>query len=141
MELALNVAWLFLAIASLLALTAWRRFSPATSKPLRVSEWHTLVAVSCALVILFFVISMTDDLHDQQIASEDSQARKLVVTDQDSRGKHVHHVHSSQAFCLLPEPESLFATDVGRVAPLAFPDSGIGRTAPLSGRDPPFFRS
>ena len=141
MELALNLAWLFLAIASLLALAVWRRFSPATSKPLRVSEWHTLVAVCCALVILFFVISMTDDLHDQQIASEDSQSRKLVLADQDSRGKHVHHVDFSYASCLLPEPEPLSATDVGRVAPLAFSHSGIGRTAPLSGRDPPFFRS
>lgn len=84
---------------------------------------------------------MTDDLHDQQVASENSQARKLVLTDQDSRGKHVRHVHPSNVSCLLPEPESLSATDVGRVAPLAFSDSGIGRTAPLSGRDPPFFRS
>lgn len=141
MELALNVAWLFLAIASLFALAAWRRFSPTTSKPFRVSEWHTWVAVCCALVILFFVISMTDDLHDQQIASEDSQSRKLVLTDQDSRGKHVHHVDSSFASCLLPQPESLSATDDSHVTPLAFSRSGIGRTAPLPGRDPPIFRS
>lgn len=139
LELALNLVWLFLAITSLLALAVRRRFSPATSKPCRVSEWHTLVALCCALVILFFVISMTDDLYDQQINSEDAQSRKLLLTDQDSRGKHFHHIDSCDASCVPPEPLPLFLTEVGHVAPLAAADSGIDPTTPRSGRDPPFF--
>lgn len=138
MELALNLVWLFLAIVSLFAFAVRRRFRPAPSKQRRVSEWHTLVALCCALVILFFVISMTDDLHEQQVASEESRSPKLVATDADSHGKHSYAGDSFDASCATPEPESLSLTHVSNVSPLVPIDSGIGRTSPLSGRDPPF---
>jgi len=34
--------------------------------------------MSCALIILFFVISMTDDLHDQEIAVEENKSSRIV---------------------------------------------------------------
>jgi hypothetical protein len=34
--------------------------------------------MSCALIILFFVISMTDDLHDQEVMVEDNRSSRIV---------------------------------------------------------------
>ncbi len=34
--------------------------------------------MSCALIILFFVISMTDDLHDQEIVVEENKSSRIV---------------------------------------------------------------
>jgi hypothetical protein len=34
--------------------------------------------MGCALIILFFVISMTDDLHDQEIAFEENKSSRIV---------------------------------------------------------------
>ena len=34
--------------------------------------------MSCALIILFFVISMTDDLHDQEIVVEENKFSRIV---------------------------------------------------------------
>src|SRR5215471_1987765 len=92
MELALNLVWLFLATSSLV-LTGRRLLRTTASGKLRAAEWHSLIALCCALVILFFVISMTDDIHEQQIVSEDSRSCKLLLGDgaQDSHTKHSHH--------------------------------------------------
>jgi hypothetical protein len=35
--------------------------------------------MSCALIILFFVISMTDDLHDQEIVVEENKSLRIVA--------------------------------------------------------------
>jgi hypothetical protein len=35
--------------------------------------------MSCALIILFFVISMTDDLHDQEIMVEDTKFSRIAT--------------------------------------------------------------
>jgi amino acid transporter len=34
--------------------------------------------MGCALIILFFVISMTDDLHDQEIVVEENKSLRIV---------------------------------------------------------------
>jgi hypothetical protein len=35
--------------------------------------------MGCALIILFFVISMTDDLHDQEIVVEDNKFSRIAT--------------------------------------------------------------
>jgi hypothetical protein len=42
------------------------------------SHWRKIVAMGCALIILFFVISMTDDLHDQEIVVEENKSSRMV---------------------------------------------------------------
>src|SRR5438046_1875090 len=72
MELGLNLFWLLLFIASLV----WRlksRWPGHRSKRSRSS----LVAMGCALTVLFPVISLTDNLHGEQAALEDSSSRTL----------------------------------------------------------------
>ena len=81
MEVLLNTIWLLVAIGAFLT---WR---PAKIRGTPTDRSHGrlygTVALACALVLLFPVISLTDDLHAEQIAMEDSsrsvmKARNLV---------------------------------------------------------------
>lgn len=76
MELLLNLAWLFLALP---ACWLWRdsRTAPARRK---ISSFHCLLTVSCMLVILFPVISATDDLRAMSAEMEESPASKRSVS-------------------------------------------------------------
>lgn len=66
MELLLNIFWLFLALAGV-ALW-WTRWLRAGNDPRqRRHVFRGAVALCCVLVLLFFAISLTDDL--QQIAA------------------------------------------------------------------------
>ena len=77
MELALNLVWVCVAIVGIGLLCM--SLSPASARPDRsASNWRKVVAMSCALIILFFVISMTDDLHDQEIMVEDNKLSRIV---------------------------------------------------------------
>ncbi len=72
MELLLNAAWLV--IGGALAISVLRR---------RTADDHTtarvLLALACAMILLFPVISMTDDLYAQQFAIEDASAAKKLA--------------------------------------------------------------
>jgi hypothetical protein len=75
MELLLNLAWLFL------ALPAWwlwhdSRTAPAARK---ISSFHCLLTISCMLVILFPVVSATDDLRVMRTEMEESPVSKRSV--------------------------------------------------------------
>jgi hypothetical protein len=72
MELILNLAWLLLVLPAYLL---WRgaRLSRARRK---VSSLHCLLALGCVLVILFPVISATDDLHAMRPEMEESSNSK-----------------------------------------------------------------
>jgi hypothetical protein len=79
MELALNLAWALLAIAGL---SLWPRFAPRAGATRRTQ----FVALAVLILILFPVISVTDDLlASQNPAEADSCLR---------RGYIVHAAHS-----------------------------------------------
>ena len=72
MELTLNLVWVFVAIVGILVQIVTLRKTARSSKD-TASPARKVVAMGCALVILFFVISMTDDLHDQVLVWEESK--------------------------------------------------------------------
>jgi hypothetical protein len=77
MELTLNVIWLFVALSGCALLIG--NLSRASRCPAGwPSNQQKIIAMSCALIILFFVISMTDDLHDQEIFVEESKSLRVV---------------------------------------------------------------
>jgi hypothetical protein len=76
MELALNLVWLCVAIAGFALLFVTVSASAPSDRP--HSHWRKIVAMSCTLVILFFVISMTDDLHEQEMVVEDSKTLRVA---------------------------------------------------------------
>ncbi len=71
MELVLNLSWLLLAVA---CYHFWwpRQRRAGAGKP---RCFRGLLALGCALVVLFPIISVTDDLHEEQAVMEDSSAR------------------------------------------------------------------
>ena len=76
MELILNLVWVFVAIAGiLLQIVTLSRTAGASHRA--ASPARKVVAMGCALVILFFVISMTDDLHDQLLVWEESKHPRI----------------------------------------------------------------
>jgi len=73
MELMLNLVWLVLAAALLCVWRLqWTHQRTGRSRG-RVQEWS---AVSLALVLLFFAVSMSDDLHSEIVALEELSANK-----------------------------------------------------------------
>ena len=114
MELTLNLVWVCLAIVAILAQIVTLSGSGASLR--RPGSYvRKLIAMGCALVILFFVISMTDDLHNQQVLVEDRKSsRNAVVT-----------ATAANPAALRPVPTHFL---------LFFPSSTLSRTAPALGR-------
>jgi|SRR5580698_227607 hypothetical protein len=71
MELLLNLAWLLLALP---AYWLWRR----NTQKRDLGPWPCLLALACALIMLFPVVSATDDLHAMRAEMEESGASKRV---------------------------------------------------------------
>jgi hypothetical protein len=77
MELALNLIWVCVALSGCALLRS--NLSRTTGHPAgRTSKRQKIIAMGCALIILFFVISMTDDLHDQEIFVEESKFLRVM---------------------------------------------------------------
>jgi hypothetical protein len=76
MELTLNLVWVCVAIAGILAQIVLLSRAAAPSDR-QGSNWRKIVAMVCVLVILFFVISMTDDLHDQALLLEERRLSQV----------------------------------------------------------------
>jgi hypothetical protein len=81
MEVFLNSIWLLVAIGAFLL---WQtEEEEGTCERRDHSSRYRFLALACALVLLFPVISLTDDLHAEQFAMEDSsrsvmKARNMV---------------------------------------------------------------
>lgn len=76
MELTLNLVWVCVAIAGIAVLFVTLSTSPPSDRP--ASHWRKIVAMSCTLIILFFVISMTDDLHEQEMVVEENKITRVT---------------------------------------------------------------
>jgi|SRR5579872_469634 len=75
MELLLNLAWLLLALP---AFWLWRA-ARTTPKTRRFSAFQCLLALGCLLVLLFPVISATDDLRAMRAEMEESPNSKRSI--------------------------------------------------------------
>jgi hypothetical protein len=75
MELLLNLAWLLMALP---AYWLWRRGADLRLAH-KVNALQCLLALGCTLVLLFPVISATDDLHAMRAEMEESASSKRAV--------------------------------------------------------------
>lgn len=75
MELLLNLAWLLLALP---ACWLWRSSRTATGGR-NLTALQCLLALGCMLVILFPVVSATDDLRAMRSEMEESPASKRTI--------------------------------------------------------------
>src|SRR3984957_12234836 len=118
MELLLNLTWLLLALP---AYWLWRRGTHG------FSSLQSLLAVGCVLVLLFPVISASDDLHAIGAEMEDSSVSKRTVR-QAGSDKNSARVNRMQAPSAVASVMRLVTPEVGwlevavtRVSPLARP--------------------
>jgi hypothetical protein len=75
MELLLNLAWLLLVLP---ACYLWHE-SRMTGSGRKFSSGQALLALACMLVLLFPVVSVTDDLHVMRAEIEESASSKRAV--------------------------------------------------------------
>src|ERR1700683_3859640 len=73
METLLNLLWL---IVALIALWVWRYRWLASSRNPRARVFPEAIAIGCALVLLFPVISLTDDLHPETLAVDAASGKR-----------------------------------------------------------------
>jgi len=132
MELLLNLAWMLLALP---AYWLWRRGAGER----RMSSLQCVVALGCGLVLLFPVISASDDLHAMRAEMEDVSISKRAVRQaaSDKNSAWVNRLQAPPARAggavglFLPEAGRLEASVAG-LPPLARPLVFVG------GRAPPF---
>lgn len=95
MELLLNLVWLLLALP---AYCLWRKARRGPSVGGR-SSLQYLLALGCALVLLFPVVSATDDLHAMRPEMEESSKRGIrqTVSDNFCTGQSRWHASSAVA--------------------------------------------
>lgn len=75
MELLLNLAWILLALP---AYWLWRQ-GESSRAARRITSLQCLLALGCVLVLLFPVISASDDLHVMRAEMEESATSKRTV--------------------------------------------------------------
>lgn len=76
MELLLNILWLSLTLP---AVWIWRQKPAHATSPQRFGRWRPFLLLGCALVLLFPVVSATDDLHAMRPEMEESNASKRLL--------------------------------------------------------------
>jgi hypothetical protein len=109
MELLLNLAWLLLALP---AFWLWRG---ASSAPFRrkFTAFQCLLALACMLVILFPVVSATDDLRAMRNEIEESPASKRTIRQASSDKVSAWKWQSPPA--LAATPSSFTISEQGRL--------------------------
>ncbi len=133
MELFLNTLWLAL---SLLAFALCLRQRRTALKIGRAEITRSLLALGCALVLFFPIISLTDDLHFTPQMMEDSASRKQIRDGANAKaGAGSHHSPSFTpvAAPILGEAHARPA----QLAPAASLLLALGWEAPAPGRAPP----
>jgi hypothetical protein len=94
LELLLNLLWLLLALP---ACWLWRHGRTAPNE----RKFSCILALGCALVLLFPVISATDDLHAMRAEMEESAPNKRGVRPSDNEKgnfRTAHHVSAAVVF-------------------------------------------
>lgn len=137
MELLLNLAWLLLALP---AYGIWRQAAVAK----RQNRFHSLqglLALGCLLVLLFPIVSATDDLHAMRAEMEEPGVSKRSIrqASQDKFSVKVSRLHNSpaildNAIAFAPSCDGWRESVITSSSPLAAPS--ILR----AGRAPPIFR-
>jgi len=105
MELLLNLAWLLLALP---AFWLWR-VSRGAIAGRRLTTLQCLLSLGCVLVVLFPVISATDDLRAMRAEMEESPSTKRHVCQKSAEKASPGKWHSQPS--LLSNSNSFISTD------------------------------
>ncbi len=133
MELFLNALWLFLSLLAVGLCLCQRRLA------LKIGAGEitrSLLALGCALVLFFPIISLTDDLHFTPQMMEESASRKQIR----DGAKSAASSHHAPPFTLAAAPVMGEAhARPAQLAPVSSLLPALGQEAPAPGRAPPAF--
>ena len=134
MELLLNLVWVALVLGSLWAFWLKRDRSESTRVP-DLKGWLALVTL---LIILFPVISISDDFHPVMESQEDSARRISQIS------ASFHHMQDGRSTALLPfvlrvQTSTALAVVQDRSTEDVVPSAAEVERVPLEGRSPPSF--
>ena len=138
-ETFLNILWLMIA-AGLLAVwrTRWVHQHQQRGHTRRnpSQEW---TAVGCALVLLFFAVSLTDDLHFEMVLFDEcSTGRRSTVgtcSHDAAHGRTTVHAPAAYDFTPVASPDRLRI--IGTILPVMFAEDASGEFVAPSERAPP----
>src|ERR1700722_293888 len=135
MEIFLNLLWLAVALG---LLGLWRGRLAAQLGERHYAGWRQWTAVICALIILFFMVSITDDLHSDLMVFEESSAGRRQVTCLDG-AHHSPPPHPARAVFAILGSRDLLRVVFGHnsVAPGHQASNVKFAVGPNSGRAPP----
>ncbi len=132
MELGLNLLWFLIAVASF----AHRQGQTFHTRGRR----RPLIALGCALALLFPVVSITDDLHADQAIIEDSSPSKRTL--KSSAANHSFSTLTKFNHPPLAGGVALFSSFstgfVGRAIPADAEPASLTSASTCAGRAPPF---
>jgi hypothetical protein len=114
MELLLNLAWILLVLPGY---WLWRR-STDSSGECCASSRQCLLSLGCALVLLFPVISATDDLHAMRDEMEESSVSKRAV--RPAGEKHSAWVNRLQGSPALAATANWLPAFESQILPISF---------------------
>jgi hypothetical protein len=137
MELFLNVLWVLIAIHGLVVWQlVWKRQARQT-RPEPFQEW---TAFACALVFLFFAVSLSDDLHADVILADDCVRGRHALVWACSHASAQNGVAVDSSVGAVPSRSglSLSLRDVERIAPAIIHLVCHSEADPSAGRSPPF---
>lgn len=129
MELLLNTIWLLL---SGFAIAAWYRVSKSGG----TRALSSALALACAILLLFPVISLTDDLHATQFALEDSSSSKRILKGVPATSSLFAAGFGPPAVLLCPTQNAVLHI-LGSVLPESSISVASSTPTPVQGRGPP----
>jgi hypothetical protein len=132
MELLLNLAWLLLALP---AYYLWRNSTSALAKR-RFSSLQAILALGCLLIVLFPVVSATDDLHVMRAEMEESPASKRSIRQASTEKPAFSHSHY-QSFLVLNSSPLLISAEAWNQIPLYRSSAPSDAFIRKTGRAPP----
>jgi hypothetical protein len=139
MELFLNILWALIVLA---CASIWRMRWARQARNRQHDAWRQWTAFACAMVLLFFVVSLTDDLHAELLFFEECSTSRRHASCLACPHHSSHDLRTSAArgFAVLPDGPT--------TKPLAF-NFAMFQTSQTSqpfltaksssGRDPPVF--
>lgn len=135
MEAFLNFLWVLIAAV---ALGIWRTRWQHERRESRHDSLREWTAIGCALVLLFFAVSLTDDLHSEIVLFDEcSTGRRFTACAHYSPQTAKNVQHTGPAI-LSFDPSFHLGRQVGNAVPEEFPQWTDVSGEAGSGRAPPF---
>jgi hypothetical protein len=136
MELLLNIVWLTLALP---AIWMWRHESVCPGDSCRLHRIRPFLLFTCVLVLLFPVISATDDLHAmRQEIEESGPSKRMVKQAAGDKSDASANVSCALSAWVSPVPVDTNDQVCGRVVVISVVLPQQARATERASRAPPF---